>query len=107
MKLLIVDLLISILNLKQGLSVSDGELGDHCTRVKNRPVQRDVMAVHLLQDAPVFKAPVKHLVARPHHTLHPKVLHQVAIIVGALNLIGVPHIAIVGLDVFAWLQTVQ
>jgi hypothetical protein len=106
MKLLIVDLLISILNLKQGLSVSDGELGDHCTRVKNRPVHRDVVAV-LLQDALIFKVPVRHFMARSCHTLHPKVLRRVVVIVGALNLIGVPHIAIVGLDVFAWLQTVQ
>ncbi len=106
MKLLIVDLLISILNLKQGLSVCDGELGDHRTCVKNRPVHRDVVAV-LLQDALIFKVPVRYLVARPFHTLHPKVLHQVVVVVGALNLIGVPHVAIVGLDAFAWLQTVQ
>jgi hypothetical protein len=106
MKLLIVDLLISILNLKQGLSVCNGELGDHCTCVKKRPVHRDVVAV-LLQDALIFKVPVRHFMARPCHTLHPKVLRQVVVIVGALNLIGMLHVAVVGLDVFAWLQTVQ
>ncbi len=69
-------------------------------------MHRDVVVIHLLQDAPVFKVPVKHLAARPRRTVHPKVLHQVAVVVGALNLIGVPHVAVVGLDVFVQLQTV-
>jgi hypothetical protein len=107
MKLLIVDLLIPILNLKQGLSVCNGELGDCRTCVKNSPVHCDVVAVHVLQDALVFKAPLKHLLARPCCTLHPKVLRRVAVIVGALDLINVPHVAVVCLDAFAWLQTVQ
>jgi hypothetical protein len=106
MKLPIVDLLIPILNFKQGLFVCDGELGDYRTCVKICPMQRDAVAVHLLQDAPVFKVPVKRLVARPCRTLHPKVFHQVAVVVGALDLIGVPHVAVVCLDVFTWLQTV-
>jgi hypothetical protein len=95
MKLLIVDLLIPILNLEQGLSVCIRELSDHRTHVKNCPMHRDVVVVHLFQDAPVFKAPVKRLVARPCRTLHPKVPRQVAVIVGAHDLIGVPHIAVV------------
>ncbi len=69
-------------------------------------MHRDVVAVHLLQDAPIFKAPVKRFVARPHCTLHPKVLCQVAVIVGALNLIGMPHVAVVGLNALARLQEV-
>ncbi len=64
------------------------------------------MAVHLLQDAPMFKAPVKPLVARPRCTLHPKVLHRVAVIDGALNLISVSHIAVVGLNALTRLQAV-
>jgi hypothetical protein len=99
-------LLIPILNLEQGLAIRDGELGTHRTGVKNRPVHHDVMVVHLLQDAPIFKAPVKCLMARPRCTLHPKVLHWVSVIVGVLNLIGVPHIAIVGLNALARLQAV-
>ncbi len=70
-------------------------------------MHRDVVAVHLLQDAPIFKVPSKHLVARPHHALHPKVLHWVAVIVGALNLISVPHVAVVGLNALAGLQAVR
>ncbi len=97
--------LIPILNLEQGLAVRNGELGDHHTGIKNHPVHRDVVAVHLLQDAPIFKAPVKRLMARPCRTLHSKVLHQVAVVVWALNLISMPHIAIVGLNVLARLQT--
>jgi hypothetical protein len=97
--------LIPILNLKQGLAVRNGELGGHRTGVKNRPVHRDVLVVHLLQDAPIFKAPIKHLMARLCHTLHSKVLHRVAVVVWALNLISVPHVAIVGLNALAWLQT--
>ncbi len=109
-KLLIIDLLIPILNLKQGLSVCDGKLRDHRTCIKNRPMHRDVMAVHLLQDTPVLKASVKHLMARPYRTLHPKVLRWVAVAVGVLNLIGMSHVAcspVVGLDRLAWLQTVR
>jgi hypothetical protein len=44
---------------------------------------------------------------RPCRTLHPKVLHQVAVVVGALDLFGVPHVAIVCLEVLAQLETVQ
>jgi hypothetical protein len=74
--------------------------------MKNHPVHRYVMAVHLLQDVPIFKVPVKHLVARPHCTLHPKVLCQVAVVVGALNFIGMPHLVVVGLIALAQLQAV-
>jgi hypothetical protein len=66
----------------------------------------DVVAVHLLQDAPIFKVPVKHLVVRPCRTLHSKFLHRVAVVVWALKLIGVPQVAIVGLNALARLQTV-
>ena len=74
---------------------------------KNRPMHRDVVAVHLLLDALIFKAPVKCLVVRPCRTLHPKVLHRVAVIVGAITLIGMPHVAVVCLNAFARLQTEQ
>ncbi len=67
----------------------------------------DVVAVHLLQDAPVFKEPVKRLVTRPYGTLHSKVLCWVAVVVGALDLSGVPHVAIVSLKALAQLKTVQ
>ncbi len=74
--------------------------------MKNQPMHHDVMAVHLLQDAPIFKVPVKGLVARPRHTLHPKVLRRVAVVVGALNLIGMLHVAIVGSNTLARLLVV-
>ncbi len=74
---------------------------------KNHPVHCDVVAVHLLQDAPVFKASVERLVARPHHILHPKVLRWVAVIVGPLNLVGVPHVAVVDVNAHTQLETVQ
>ncbi len=69
-------------------------------------MHHEVMAVHLLQDAPIFKVPVKGLVARPCHTLHPSVLRQVAIVVGALNLMGMLHIAVVGLNALTQLLAV-
>jgi hypothetical protein len=43
----------------------------------------------------MFKVPVKRLVARPCHTLHPMALHWIAVVVGALNLISTPHVAVV------------
>ncbi len=68
-------------------------------------MHHDFVAVHLLQDALVFKVPGKRLMARPCRTLHPKVHRQVTVIVGAHNLISMPHVAVVGLDTLAWLQT--
>ncbi len=41
-------LIIPVLNLEQGLSVCDGKLGDHRTRVKKCPMRRNVVAVCLL-----------------------------------------------------------
>jgi hypothetical protein len=44
---------------------------------------------------------------RPCCTLHLEVLRQVAVIVGALDLVGVPHVAVIGFDMLAWLKTVD
>jgi hypothetical protein len=66
----------------------------------------NVVAVHILQDAPVFKMPIEHLMTRPCCTLHLKVLHWVAVVVGALDLFGMPHIAVVGLNALVRLETV-
>jgi hypothetical protein len=99
-------LITHVLDLEQGLSVCDGELRDHSTCVKNHPVLCDVVAVGLLEDAPVLEAPVKGLVRRPCRTLHAEVLGRVAVIVGSLDLVGVPHVAVVGLNALPWLETV-
>ncbi len=67
----------------------------------------DVMAVCLLQDAPVLEAPVEGFVARPRDALHTKIFSQVAIIVGAFYLVRAPHVAVVGFHAFAWLKAVR
>ncbi len=62
----------------------------------------DVVTVGLLEDPPVLEAAVEGLMARPHCRLHPKIRCWVAVVVGALDLVGVPHVAVVGLNTFAW-----
>jgi hypothetical protein len=99
-------LLIPVLDLKQGLSVCNGELRDHCTHVKERPVLCDAVAVDLLEDTPILEVPVKDLVTRPHCTLRTDVLGQVAVIVGTLDLVAVLHVAVFGLDALTQLETV-
>jgi hypothetical protein len=66
----------------------------------------DVMAVHLLKDAPVLQVPVECLVTSLCRTLYPKVLCRVVVVVGALDLVSAPHVAVVGVDTLAWLETV-
>jgi hypothetical protein len=68
---------------------------------------RDVVAVCLLQDAPVLEAPIESFMARPCGALHLKIFSRVAIIVGAFYLIGVPHVAVVGFHSFARLEAVR
>ena len=65
------------------------------------------MPVHLLKDAPILEAPIKGLVARPGSGLHPKILRGVAVILEALDLVRTANVAVVGLDMLAWLKRVQ
>ncbi len=65
------------------------------------------MTVGLLEDPPVLEAAIEGLVARPRCRQHPKIRCRVAVLVGALDLVGVPHIAVVGLNVFAWREGVH
>jgi hypothetical protein len=99
-------LLISVLDLEQWFVIYNGELADHGARPKNAPVQPNVVAEYLPEDAPKFEATVKGLVTRPHASLHLQLLHRVAIVVGALYFFGVPHIAVVGFHPLAWLEKV-
>jgi hypothetical protein len=99
---LVVPQLVPVLHLKERLSIGDTELGDHRTHSEHRPVQPNAMAVGPLKDPPVLEAAVKGLVARPCCRLHPKISPGITVVVGALDLVGVPHVAIVGLNAFAW-----
>jgi hypothetical protein len=97
---LVIPQLVLLLHLKERLSVGDTKLGDHRTRSEHRPVQPDVVAVGPLKDPPVREAAVKGLVARPRRRLHPKISPGITVVVGALDLVGVPHVAVVGLNAF-------
>ena len=99
-------LFISVLDLKEWLAIHDVELGNDGARVKDAPVLQDVVTVHLPKDPPVLEAAVEGLVSRPYARLHAKILGGVAIVVGALDLVGVPHVAVVGFDPLAWLEKV-
>ncbi len=82
-------LLILILHLKEWLAILDGELCDHCAYLKNFPVTPDVLT---------DEAPVDGLMMHPDLALHCKVLHWIVIVLRALVLVGMPAVAIVGLD---------
>jgi hypothetical protein len=99
---LVVPQLVPVLHLEERLSVGDTELGDHHTRSEHRPVQPDVVVVGPLKDPPVLEVAVKGLVARPRHQLHPEISPGITVIVEALDLVGVPHVAVVSLNAFAW-----
>ncbi len=59
------------------------------------------MAVGPLEDPPVLEADIEGLVAQPCRRLHLKILGGIAIIVEALDLVRVPHVAVVSLVAFA------
>ncbi len=65
-------------------------------------MQLDIVVVGPLEDPPVLEAAIEGLVARPRRRLHPQIPRRVAVVVGALDLVRVPHVAVVGLDAFAW-----
>jgi hypothetical protein len=67
----------------------------------------DVVAICLLQDAPVLEAPIEGFVARPHNALHCKIFSHVAILVGAFYLVVATHVAVVGFHTFARLEAVH
>ena len=85
----------------------DGELHDHRTRPKNIPVAPDVVAEDLGEYPPVLQPPVQRLVTRPDTTLHLEVLDGVYVVLGALDLVRVSAVAVVGLDSFARLEEVR
>jgi hypothetical protein len=106
-KVLIHVSLISVLHREERLTMLDGELSDHRARPKNIPVAPDVMAEDLGEYSPVLQAPVKHLVMHSDAALHLEVLNGVDIILGALDLVRVPMVAVISLDAFVWLKEVR
>jgi hypothetical protein len=70
-------------------------------------VHGDVVMVGLLKDPPVLEVAIEGLVTRPCCQLHPMIHCRVAVVVGAIDLVGVPHIAVVGLNTFAWWEGVR
>ena len=82
-------------------------MGDHRARIKNCPVRCDVVTVDLSEDAPVFEVSVEGLVPRPYTSLHCEVLCRVAVVIWALDLVGVPDVAIVHLHLLARLEAVR
>jgi len=61
----------------------------------------DVVAECPLEYPPVLEAAVEGLVVQPCRRLHLEILGTIAAIVGALDLVRVPHVAIVGLNALA------
>jgi hypothetical protein len=106
-KVLIHVSLISLLHRKERLTMLNGELSDHRACPKTIPVAPDVVAEDLGEYSPVLQAPVKRLVTRPDAALHLEVLDGVVVVLGALDLVRVPAVAVVGLDAFIWLEEVR
>ena len=84
----------------------DGELHDHRTCPKNIPMAQDVVAVDLGEYPPVLQPPIERLVTRPDATLHLEVLDGVDVVLGALDFVRMPTVAVVGLDAFVRLKEV-
>ena len=99
--------LVFILHREERLTVLYGELCDHRACPKYISVAPDVVAEDLRENAPVLQAPVDRLVARPDAALHLEVLGGVDVVLGALDLVRVPAVAIVGLDSLAGLEEVR
>ncbi len=75
-------------------------------------MQPNVVAVGPLEDSSVLEVAIEGLVPKPCRRLHPKISLRITVVVGALDLVGVLHIAIVSLDAFArqemtWVGTFQ
>ncbi len=85
----------------------DDELSDHPACPKNIPVAPDVVTEDLGENSPVLQVPVKCLVTRPDAALHLEVLDRVDVVLGALDLVRVPAVAVIGLDAFVWLKEVR
>jgi hypothetical protein len=100
-------LLVLVLDLEQQTAVLDGKLRDYCNCLVDLAVLPDNLAVYFLEDPPHFKLPIDCLVARLDAGLHPLVLDGVARVVRELSLVGGANVAIVGLNVLAWLEEVQ
>ena len=64
----------------------------------------DVMVKDLGEKTPVLQAPIKHLVTQPDTALHLEVLWGVGHVHGALDLVWMPTVAVVGLYLLAWLK---
>ncbi len=108
-KVLILVSLISILHHEERLTMlngTNGELSDHRAHPENIPVVPDVVTEDLGEISPVLQAPIKRLVTRPDAALHLEVLDGVDVVPGALDLVRVPAVAVVGLDAFVWLEEV-
>ena len=56
---------VTVLHLKECLSVCNAELGDHRTCSENCPAHLNIVAVGPLKDPPVLEATIKCLVTRP------------------------------------------
>ncbi len=106
-KVLIHVKLISVLHHEERLTMLDGELSDHRARPKNIPVAPDDMAEDLGEYSPVLQVPVKCLVTCPDVALHLEVLDGVDVVLGALDLVRVPLVAVVGLNASIWLEEVR
>ena len=99
--------LITVRHLEERLTIVDGELRNGRAGAKNFPVAPDVVAVDLGENPPVLQPPIKHLVTCPDAPLHLEVLGGVGVVLGALHLVRVPTVAVVGLDSLAGLEEVR
>ncbi len=73
---------------------------------ENIPVAPNVVADELGEYPPVFQPPIKHLVTRPDATLHLEVLDGVDVVLGAVDLVHVSAVTVVGLDALTQLEEV-
>jgi hypothetical protein len=98
--------LVLVVYTKEQLTLLGGKLGEHRTHPKGLPVVTDIVPKNMGENFPIFKAPIDFLVACPDLHLHHQLLGRGDVIIGALDLVSMPAIAIVGLNVIIPLNEV-
>ena len=104
--LALILILILVLHLEQQLTVRYGELRHHRAHPEHTAVHCDVTPEDLGVNPPWLQSHVKRLVTRPHPPLHHPNFGRIHVIPGALYVVGVVAVALVGLDLLVRLKKV-
>jgi hypothetical protein len=81
-------------------------LGEHCTCPKDFSMLMNIFPENLLENSPIFELTIDSLMPCPHPCLNCQLLGVDDVILWAINLVGVPAVAVVGLNSLVSLKEV-